>query len=86
MKAGYTFKEASAIEQIKKSKLPTLFIHGDSDKFVPSSMVDELYNAAKCKKQKLVIKGAEHAKSATRDPDLYWKTVKEFLNENVGLE
>ena len=34
-RAGYSFKEASSVEEVKKSKTPTLFIHGDVDTFVP---------------------------------------------------
>ena len=80
MRGGYGFKEASALEQVKKCKVPMLFIHGEDDSFVPFSMLDELYNAAQCNKRKLVISGAGHAKSSSTDPDTYWKTVEEFLN------
>lgn len=38
IRAGYDIKEASAIEQVKKSKIPILFIHGESDDFVPKYM------------------------------------------------
>lgn len=34
-RAGYTFEQASSVEQVKKSKTPTLFIHGSADEFVP---------------------------------------------------
>ena len=34
-KAKYDIKEASSLEQVKKSKTPILFIHGDKDDFVP---------------------------------------------------
>ena len=83
IKAGYNFKEASAINQVKKLKKPALFIHGDKDTFVPFSMLDEVYNAASCEKEKLVVKGAGHAKSSSVDPDLYWGTIKNFLNKYV---
>ena len=43
IKAGYSLKEASSIEQLKKSKIPTLFIHGSADDFVPFKMLDEVY-------------------------------------------
>lgn len=77
---GYSFKEASAVEQVKNSKVPILFIHGEEDAFVPFSMLDELYSAANCDKRKLVVPGAKHAKSSSTDPDTYWNTVEEFLN------
>lgn len=79
LRAGYQFKEASAIKQVAKCKIPILFIHGDADTFVPFSMLDPLYEAATCPKEKLVIKDAEHADSASKDPELYWNTVSKFM-------
>ena len=83
MRAGYSFKEASSVEQVKKSKTPTLFIHGDQDTFVPYTMLDKVYNAANCEKEKLVIKGAKHAESVNVDATLYWSTVKSFVEKYV---
>lgn len=83
IKAGYSFKEASCIEQLKKSKTPTLFIHGDKDDFVKFDMLDKVYNQANCKKEKLVIEGAEHAESATVDPEKYWGKIDEFIKEYI---
>lgn len=83
VRAGYNFTEASSIEQVKKSETPTLFIHGDKDDFVPFEMLDEIYTQANCPKQKLVIKGAGHVESSTKDKELYWNTVENFLNKYV---
>ena len=82
MKAGYWFGEGSAVKQVAKSKIPTLFIHGDADDFVPYFMLDKLYYAANCTKEKLVIKGAAHARAAVVDPELYWNTIKKFIDKN----
>lgn len=60
-----------------------LFIHGDQDTFVPYDMLDQNYDAcASTVKQKLTIHGATHAKSAQVDPELYWNTVDDFLDEH----
>ena len=83
MKAGYSLKDASAIEQVKKSETPILFIHGDKDDFVPYSMMEELYNATSSKKEKLTIEGAGHDDSYVVNPDLYWTTINSFLNKYV---
>lgn len=82
IRAGYDFKKSSALTQVRKTKTSTLFIHGDSDKFVPYGMLDELFDAASCEKQKLVVKGADHALSSITDPDLYWNTVEAFLKQH----
>ena len=83
IKAGYFLGEGSALEQVKKSKTPIMFIHGDADTFVPYYMQDQLYNVATCDKQKLVIKGAAHAKASDIGGDMYWNSIKEFLEKYV---
>ncbi len=80
-RAGYSFKEASSVEQVKKSKTPTLFIHGDKDTFVPFFMLDEVYGAASCDKERLVIHGAQHAEAMVLEPALYWKAAQEFIEK-----
>lgn len=81
IKIGFDFKDASAVEQVKKSVTPTLFIHGDKDDFVPFSMNNVLYEAASCKKQNLVVPDSPHAVSELVNPELYWSTVTEFINK-----
>lgn len=81
IKVGYTFKEASSINQLKKSTIPILFIHGDADKFVPFEMLEEVYEVASQPKEKLIIKDAGHVKSAKVNPKLYWKTVEDFIKK-----
>ena len=83
LKAGYSLKEASALESVKKATVPILFIHGDKDKFVPDSMMDKSYDATSSPKEKLTIEGGEHANSDLVSPFLYWLTVEDFLNQYV---
>lgn len=79
-RAGYSFRQASCTKALKNCKIPILFIHSTGDKTVPFEMLDKLYNAADCKKEKLVIEGAGHAKSSSAEPDMYWKAVETFIN------
>ena len=78
-RAGYSFKEASSLAQVKKSRTPTLFIHGDADTFVPFFMLDEVYGAAACEKERLVVPGAQHGEAALADPAGYWGTAEKFI-------
>ena len=78
-RADYFLSEASAIKQVARSKTPILFIHGEEDTFVPFFMLDEVYDAANCPKEKLVVHGAAHAASAEMEPELYTQTIKNFL-------
>ena len=84
IRAGYSFNEGSPLTQLPKSITPTLFIHGDSDGFVPFTMLEDLYNASPVEKEKLIIKGAQHAESHEVDPNLYWSTVSSFLSKYIS--
>lgn len=79
IRAGYDIKQASALEQVKKSTTPILFIHGDSDDFVPEYMCEELYEVSNCKKDKLIIHDAGHTESKYREPETYYNKIFEFL-------
>ena len=83
VRAGYWFSDASSVSQLKKAKVPILFIHGDKDDFVPYDMLDKVYNAADVEKEKLVVEGAEHAKYAYVKPELYWNTISNFINKHL---
>lgn len=80
-KAGYFYKEASALTQLQKCEKPMLFIHGTKDDFVPFEMLDQLFDAKPgINKQKLVAEGAGHGESLYLLGDTYWKTVFDFLD------
>lgn len=81
--AGYRFKEASTIKQVKKSKTPTLFIHGTRDKFVPYDMLEKIYESARCEKEKLEIDEAAHAECANVNPEKYWSTIEGFIKKHI---
>ncbi len=38
LRAGYSLKEASALDQVRKAEVPILYIHGNADTFVPTRM------------------------------------------------
>lgn len=79
IRAKYDIKEASAVEQVKKANVPILFIHGDADDFVPEYMCEKLYEAANCKKDKLIIHDAGHTESKYKEPKTYYNKIFEFL-------
>ena len=84
LKSIYKFnmKEADAVKQIKKSNLPFLFIHGDSDKFVPTENVYKLAAAVPDERKTIYIaKGADHAMAYPSDEMEYERQVKKFLTK-----
>lgn len=84
LRTGYTLGEASAVKQVAKSQTPILFIHGDSDTFVPSEMVYTVYEAATSPKELLIVEGAGHGAAASVAGDLYWNTVWTFISNYVS--
>lgn len=79
IRGGFSISKTSCVEAVKNSTVPTLFIHGSKDAVVPPSSLDTLYNAAKCKKERLLVPDAGHIRSASQNPQLYWNTVKSFI-------
>lgn len=83
-KYGWSFKEASALEQVKKSTLPMFFIHGDADTYVPTAMVNTLFDAkTKGEKERWVVPGAIHAMSYRDNVQEYTQKVKDFTDKYI---
>lgn len=82
LRAGFSYGQASSIKQLAKNDLPTLFIHGDSDTFVPSEMVYDNYAATAGDKELYIVPGAGHSKTFETDVLAYETTIKNFLEKN----
>ncbi len=78
------FKKASSEEQVKRSDLPMLFIHGDQDTYVPVKMAEQLYKAKPEPKELWIVPGATHAQSYKVAPKEYTQKIKEFANKYIG--
>lgn len=83
LRAKYDMTQASALKQVQKAKVPMLFIHGTADNFVPYTMVYELYEAANCEKEIMVVEGAGHIKANEVGKESYWDKLFRFVNEHV---
>ncbi len=82
LKYKWSFKEASPITYIKDLELPILFIHVGCDTYVPTNMVNELYDAkALGIKDIYICEGAAHAVSLITDPTNYSRAVDNFLEK-----
>ncbi|MGN1090693.1 MAG: alpha/beta hydrolase, partial [Huintestinicola sp.] len=68
LRAGYSFTEASAIEQIRKADVPILFIHGSKDNFVKTEMIYELYDACPTEKDMMIVDEAGHGQAFYYEP------------------
>ncbi len=82
--AKYSFKNGKVYEQVKKSEVPILFIHGGNDDFVPTEMVYHLYEQANCDKSLLVVEGAGHGEAYDTNPNAYEQALESFLLKYLG--
>lgn len=80
-KAGYDFRDASPVNCVKQAKVPILFIHGACDDFVPTYMVNELYDACVSEKDKMIVPDAPHARSYQTHPEMYLEKVNAFIEK-----
>lgn len=77
---GFDFNDVVPREEIADGEVPMLFIHGDSDTFVPTYMIQENYEAYPGPKQQWLAPGSEHAKSVLDHPEEYRKVLVQFLS------
>lgn len=79
---GFDIKRADAVKQLKKSKVPILFIHGKADEFVPVEMCYRLSGAVpESRREVLLIENAGHIMSYATAPKEYSKKVDKFLSK-----
>lgn len=76
---GWSFREASALEAVRRCKLPMFFIHGGNDTFVPTAMVYPLYAAKPAPKAIWIAPNSRHAMSFHDHPAEYEQRVGHFL-------
>lgn len=84
-RAGYDFQnDTNALEAVSGAKVPMLFVHGDADKFVPTYMVHELFDACSAPyKDKLVVPGAGHSDSYYLGREDYNRKIDEFVEKFI---
>lgn len=83
LRAGYTFEEASAIDQVRKNKLPLWIVHGEDDDLVPVWMAHELYEAAGGEKELWIVPDSGHIKGYENRTGEYQQRLREFLSQSV---
>ena len=59
------------------------FIHGDSDKYVPTYMVHEVYAAKPDPKELWIVPKTAHAKSYQNYPEEYTERVRRFVKKYI---
>lgn len=80
---GYSLTEADAVEQVKKTKVPILLIHGANDTYVTEAMTEELDQAIASEHEVLTIATGTHEDCRFAEPDTYYNKVFEFVGRYV---
>lgn len=82
LKAGYHLNEGDVIEATKRNYLPTLFIHGEVDDFVPVEMGRALFKVKPGdNKYWSVYKEAGHVEPKFSEPERYYEEVLTFSDK-----
>lgn len=81
--AGYSLTEASTLEQVKKAEVPILYIHGNGDTFVPTSMSRTLYEHTNSEAEMVTFDGANHGEAFVIHEDQYIEKLNHFLEKYV---
>jgi pimeloyl-ACP methyl ester carboxylesterase len=85
MVAGFGFWDINAEDEVKKSELPLLLLHGKDDDFVPVEFSRRIYSASNSKNKKLIeVENARHGLSYFNDEEGCKTALSEFLFSVFG--
>lgn len=77
---GFSYRDVICERAVAGAKRPMLFIHGESDTFVPYPMLKRNYDACTAEKRLLSIPGAAHAASLATDRGRYEAALLSFVD------
>lgn len=83
--AGYGYNDVNTLEEVAKTKIPILFIHGKKDDFVPVWMSEKNFEVCSSDKELLLVDGADHAEAYYVDTKAYEQALSRFI-EKYGKE
>lgn len=79
---GFSFKEYSTLKAMESCNTPVLFIHGESDHFVPMEHTVKNFRACHADKRLLTIPDAGHGRSYLTAPEQYRAELAAFLDKH----
>lgn len=83
---GVNLEEASAVESVKKCKIPVLLLHGEADTFVPCYMSRMCHEACASEVELLTVPGAGHGMSYCLDAAAYEEAVDRLFVKAFGKD
>ncbi|WP_058306452.1 alpha/beta hydrolase [Gracilibacillus massiliensis] len=83
LRANYSFREASALEQVKNAQVPILYFHGKADTFVPTEMANRLHENTSTVTDIMLFDDAGHGEGYALHPKKYQEQLQSFLDKVV---
>lgn len=80
---GFSIKNVSTVDSLKKSDLPVLLIHGEADTFVPCEMSREAFKSCNEKCRLVTVEKAYHGMSFLEDKEKITDEIRQFLTKWV---
>ena len=80
LRLGVCLDDFSTVNEVKKIRVPILFIHGAADTFVPPDSSQKNFEAATCPKKLVLVDGAQHCYAYHTNEALVGGSITEFLN------
>lgn len=77
----FDLEETTAVKSMEVCKIPTIFFHGDNDKFVPCEMSMECFEHCASRKKMMIVPEAGHGLGYLVDKDGYISALSEFFPE-----
>ena len=77
----FDLEEITPIESLKNCKIPIIFIHGETDDFVPCYMSKDCFDVCPSKKMLVTVPDAGHGLAYLKDNPGYYKALREFFAE-----
>lgn len=79
--AKFDLNGISALESVKNSKVPIMFVHGKTDATVPYSMGEACYNACGSDKKLVLYEKTGHGQSYFKNTEAYKKEMLAFTSK-----
>lgn len=83
LRAGFGLREADAMEEVARAKVPIFYVHGTADTFVPTDMAWQLQEKTKSDHELMLVDGANHGESYVLKKHAYQKRLRQFLEQHV---
>ena len=81
--AGYSLKEADAVKQVEKAKVPILLIYGNNDTYTDADMAEKLDKSVASKHEVFTVANGAHGDCRYSDTETYYNKTFQFVDTYI---